>query len=175
MQTQVEQIEKYFAPKKYFMQHDEIRVGGYDTDEMKFDSAGEALAANAKRCTEIIRRVNPDAEVLVWSDMFDPHHNAVDDYYLVRGSLKEAWTGLDPRVAIINWNGDKAAQSLKFFAERGHPQIIAGYYDGDVRENFTACHAAAKDVDGVAGWMYTTWGQNYDELEAFAKLVREGL
>jgi hypothetical protein len=154
------------------MQHDEIRVGGFDTDEMKFASMGEALAANAKRCTEIIAKVNPKAEVLVWSDMFDPHHNAVDDYYLVRGSLANSWTGLDPKVAIINWNGDKAAESLKFFAERGHRQIIAGYYDGDVRENFASWHAVAKNEGGVAGWMYTTWGQNYDELEDFAKLVR---
>jgi hypothetical protein len=173
MQTQIEQIEKYFAPKRYFMQHDEIRVGGYDTDELKFKSMGDALAANAKRCTEIIAKVSPDAEVLVWSDMFDPHHNAVDDYYLVRGSLKNAWTGLDPKVAIVNWNGGHAAESLKFFADRGHQQIIAGYYDGDVGKNVSAWRAAAKNFDGVAGWMYTTWNGNYDELETFAKLVRD--
>ena len=52
--------------------------------------------------------------------MFDPHHNAVDKYYLVNGSLKGSWEGLARDVIIANWNGDKAAESLKFFADRGH-------------------------------------------------------
>jgi len=29
----------------------------------------------------------------VWSDMFDPLHNAVDHYYAVKGSLKDSWKG----------------------------------------------------------------------------------
>ena len=32
---------------------------------------------------EIIHRVNPRAGLCIWSDMFDPHHNAVDNFYLV--------------------------------------------------------------------------------------------
>jgi len=33
-------------------------------------------------------------------------------------------------VVIVNWNYGKRDESLKFFADRGHKQVIAGYYDG---------------------------------------------
>lgn len=52
------------------------------------DLAGELLARNVEGDTEIIREVNPDAEIFVWSDMFDPHHNARDNYCLSSGSLE---------------------------------------------------------------------------------------
>jgi hypothetical protein len=81
---------------------------------------------------EIVRAVNPKAKLVVWSDMFDPHHNAVDRYYLVNGSLKGSWEGLPKDVAVANWNSGKAAASLKWFADRGHAQVIAGDYDGDL-------------------------------------------
>jgi hypothetical protein len=171
---QIELIDKYLKPKTYFMQHDEIRVGGYDAAETSTGkTAGELLAANARSCVQVIKRQNPKAEIVVWSDMFDPHHNAVDNYYLVRGTLKGSWEGLDKSVGIVNWNGGHAGESLKFFADRGHKQIIAGYYDDDVRRNFNEWNAAAKSAHGVAGWMYTTWRGQYKDLETFAKLARD--
>jgi hypothetical protein len=33
-------------------------------------------------------------------------------------------------------------------------------------------HTAAEKVDGVTGYMYTTWRGKYDDLEAFAELVQ---
>ena len=42
-----------------------------------------------------------------------------------------SWEGLDPDVVILNWNGARKEASLRFFAARGHRQIVAGYYDGD--------------------------------------------
>lgn len=173
LRRQVEQVHKYLRPKRYFMQHDELRVGGYDAAEVASGkTSGELLAENARRCVQIIKDVSPPAEVLVWSDMFDPHHNARDNYYLVRGTLKESWRGLDPAVAIVNWNGGRARESLQFFSARGHRQIIAGYYDGDVRGNFQRWRDASGGVDGIRGWMYTTWRRNYRGLEAFAELAR---
>jgi hypothetical protein len=104
--------------------------------------------------------------------MFDPHHNARDSYYLVRGSLRGSWEGLESSVGIVNWNRGKAAASLNWFSDRGHPQIIAGYYDGDVPENVGHWKKAADNVDRVRGYMYTTWRNRYDDLEAFARLVQ---
>jgi hypothetical protein len=71
---------------------------------------------------------------------------------------------------IANWNGGKAAASLKFFADRGHPQVIAGYYDGDL-SNFKKWDAAAKGVPGVRGFMYTTWAHNFGLLEEYGKAI----
>lgn len=173
LRRQVEWIQKAWRPKTYFMQHDELRLAGHD-ELAKGRTSGELLAENARRCQELIHSISPDAEIVVWSDMFDPYHNARDDYYLVQGTLKESWQGLDPSVGIINWNRDKPKESLAFFAERGHKQIIAGYYDGNVKTNFERWQKAAKDVQGVQGYMYTTWRNRYDDLEAFAKLVKAG-
>jgi hypothetical protein len=105
-----------------------------------------------------------------WSDMFDPNHNAVDNYYLVNGPLTGSWDGLPARVTIANWNGGKAASSLQWFDKRGHQQIIAGYYDGGL-QNFRRWDAAAKDVPSVVGFMYTTWQHRYDDLEAYGKAL----
>ena len=73
-------------------------------------------------------------------------------------------------MTIANWNGGKAAASLKWFADRGHAQIIAGYYDGDL-SNFKKWRAAAKGVPKVTGFMYTTWQNKYDMLEAYGKAM----
>ncbi len=170
LRREIEQLDKFFRPKRFFMSHDEIRVAGWD-ELAQGEPAGNLLADNVRRCERLIHQLRPDAEVMVWSDMFDPHHNAHDNYYLVRGSLEESWTGLDPSVAIVNWNGGQASRSLRFFADRGHQQIIAGYYDADVNQNVAQWKKAATGVKNARGFMYTTWTRNYDSLEAFAKLV----
>ena len=103
--------------------------------------------------------------------MFDPHHNAVKDYYLVHGDLAGSWNGLDKNIIFVNWNFDKRDQSLKFFADLGHKQVIAGYYDDDVANTRKWLDSAAK-VNGVVGIMYTTWKHNYDDLERFANECR---
>lgn len=134
---------------------------------------GQILADNARRCVEILEKVNPRAEVVVWSDMFDPHHNAVKGgYYLVNGDLSGSWEGLPPSVRIANWNGDQKRQSLEFFARRGHRQIIAGYYDADDLSGFTGWDEAARGVEGVDGFMYTTWQNKFALMERYGQAMR---
>jgi hypothetical protein len=133
---------------------------------------GQLLADNAKRCVEIVRKQSPKSQLLIWSDMFDPHHNAVDRYYAVNGSLKGSWEGLPADVVILNWNGGKAAQSLRFFAERGHSQMIAGFYDSPGTTGFTRWQEAAKGIKNVRGFVYTTWRKDYSRLEAYGKLMQ---
>jgi hypothetical protein len=79
---------------------------------------------------------------------------------------------LDPSVVIVNWNFGKRDQSLKFFADRGHKQIIAGYYDAKPQQ-VKQWLEAAKKVKGVEGVMYTTWKGNFADMEEFARVVRE--
>ncbi len=173
LRDQARRINELFHPKTFFMSHDEIRVANWcRACQDRRLSPGELLAANVRRCTEILNSVNPQARVVVWSDMFDPHHNAVDNYYLVNGSLKGSWEGLSRDVVIANWNGGKAKQSLSFFADRGHKQLIAGYYDGDDLTNFTQWDMAARNVRGVTGFMYTTWQSRYNLLERYGEAMR---
>jgi hypothetical protein len=173
LSRQVELLDKYFKPSRYFIQHDELRVAGHcRLCRSTGKTSGQLLADNARRCIATIRAVNPKAEILVWSDMFDPHHNARANYYLVNGTLVNSWEGLDKSVVVVNWNGGKPTRSLQWFAGRGHRQLIAGYYDGNAGANYRRWQEGAKGVDGVLGYMYTTWRNRYDDLETFANLVR---
>ena len=170
IEQQVRSVEKLLSPKTYFLSHDEIRIANWDQASYKPGrSAGEVLAENVRRCVEIVRKVNPDARIVIWSDMFDPHHNAVKGpYYLVNGSLTGSWEGLNENVTIINWNSGKAKESLSFFAKRGHSQILAGYYDHNPAQ-IRKWLDAGKDLEGIDGVMYTTWRNNFKDLEAFAR------
>jgi hypothetical protein len=173
LRDQARRINELFHPRTFFMSHDEIRVANWcrACRDRKF-SPGQLLAENARRCTAILKSVNPRARIVVWSDMFDPHHNAVEKYYLVNGSLAGSWEGLSRDVIIANWNGGKARESLTFFSDRGHRQLIAGYYDDDDLANFTQWDSAARDVPGVIGFMYTTWQHRYDLLERYGAAMR---
>jgi hypothetical protein len=169
LRDQAKRVHKLWDAKGYFMQHDEIRIMNWDKASMDRElDAGQILADNVEQCTKILREVHPKGDIYVWSDMFDPFHNAHDKYYLVRGNLANSWEGLDRKVIIVNWNEGKAAKSLKFFADRGHRTIIAGYYDAPVNRLDDWLNAA-REAGGVDGVMYTTWQDNYSDLEAFAE------
>jgi len=171
------QVHTNLAPDGYFLSHDEIRVQGWDKSCQDTGlTPGQLLAANVRRCVELVRREDPGKPVYVWSDMFDPFHNAkkTGKYYLVKGDGPwfGSWEGLPKDVTIGNWNSDPAVRrdSLKHFAGRGHQQILAGYYDGPVGA-IADWLRDARQVGGPAGVMYTTWQNRYDDLEAFAAEV----
>jgi hypothetical protein len=168
-------VDKLFQPRKYLMNHDEIRIAGWDELENRPGvSSGDLLAENVRRCTQIIREVNPEAEILVWSDMFDPHHNAVDNYWHTRGTMRGSWEGVAPDVVIANWNRFRADESLAFFAGRGHRQLIAGYFDNPrVEEQLHHWLQSADDVEGIQGVLYTTWNGDYRKLESFMQALRD--
>ncbi len=173
LRDQAKRIDALFHAKRYFMEHDEIRVMGWDDASMKTGlDSGAILAANMRTCIGIMKDVAPAATLYVWSDMFDPNHNAHDNYYLVRGNLAGSWEGLDPDVVIANWNSDHADKSLPWFAQHGHHQLLAGYYDSDPKA-ITDWLNAARSVPNIDAVMYTTWENNYADLEKFAQLVRD--
>jgi hypothetical protein len=169
LRDQAVRMHKAWGARGYMMSHDEIRVFNWCAacQNRKLD-AGALLADNLKACTHILREVNPGGKIYVWSDMFDPNHNAHNNYYLVRGDLSGAWNGLEKDVIILPWYFEKRAASLKFFADRGNQQVIAGYYDAKP-EQIRDWLAAAKDLPGVIGVMYTTWEHKYADLEKFVE------
>lgn len=167
---QIVHTEDALQPDGYMMSHDEIRCAGWEPQQIKrFGSAGELLAFNVRTCSQILHEMAPDKTIYIWSDMFDPFHNAVDDFYLVHRSLAGSWEGLDQDIVVMKWGGgQRAAPGLKFFADRGHPQMIAGYYDSPVATDHAMWSTAMKGVPNVTGVMYTTWENDYSDLEAFA-------
>jgi hypothetical protein len=173
LRDQARRMHAAWGAKGYMMSHDEIRVLNWcEACRNRHLDAGALLADNVKTCARILRDINPGGRIHVWSDMFDPYHNAHKDYYLVRGDLTGSWEGLDKDVVVVPWYFEKRHESLKFFADRGHRQLIAGYYDARP-EKVRDWLAAAKPHPGVFGVMYTTWEQKYSDVERFAELVRE--
>lgn len=173
LRDQARRLHDLLQPRAYFMSHDEIRVMNWCAAcQARRQTPGAILAENARRCVAILQEINPRAEAVVWSDMFDPYHNAVDHYYLVNGTLAGSWEGLPRSVTIANWNGGKRRESLRFFADRGHRQVLAGYYDAPGLTGFTAWDQAAGGITGVDGFMYTTWRDNYEGLARFGRAMR---
>jgi hypothetical protein len=152
------------------MQYDEIRqMNSCASCRAKQLSAAGLLDWSLAQSIGIYKSVFADPPLYVWSDMFDPRHNARDHYYYVEGDLGGSWNGVPGEVTILNWNLDHLHQSLAFFAGHGHRQIIAGYYDkGDGAATARAELAEASGISDVAGLMYTTWNDDYSQLERFA-------
>ena len=170
LREQAQRVHAAWGAKGYMMSHDEIRVANWCAAcEERHLTPGQLLADNVQRCIAILNEINPGGRIYVWNDMFDPHHNAVKGpYYLVNGPWTGSWEGLSKDVIILPWNFEKRNESLKFFAERGHKQVIAGYYDANPAR-VAEWLSAAKTVGGsVLGVMYTTWRNDYSNLEKFS-------
>ena len=167
----VKQANDLLHPAAFLMSHDELRVMNQCAlCQSKKLTPGELLAWNERQAAQIIREVRPDAGIWVWSDMFDPQHNAVDNYYAVNGPLAGSWKGLDKDIGIVNWHGSLKGKNCQFFADLGLKQILAGYYDSD--EDGAAIAQwlnNTKEVPGIIGAMYTTWEDKYGALEPWAK------
>jgi len=163
---EVKRADELFHPSGFLMSHDELRVMNQCAScQNKKMTPGELLAWNVRQAAQIIRDVRPDAEIWVWSDMFDPMHNAVDHYYAANGSLAGSWKGLDKDVGIVNWHGELKGKNCKFFADLGLRQILSGYYDGDEDGNGIAdwLHNT-QGIPSIIGAMYTTWENRYGAM-----------
>ena len=169
--AEVQHADSLFHPAAFLMSHDELRVVNQCAlCRSKGLTPGQLLAWNVHQSAQIIRDRRPDAGIWVWSDMFDPQHNAVDRYYAVNGSLAGSWEGLDPGIGMVNWHGGLQGKNCQFFADRGLKQILSGYYDSDEDGAAIAQWLAnTRTVPGIVGAMYTTWEDRYGAMEVWAK------
>jgi hypothetical protein len=173
LNDQATRLHAVFHAKSYFMSHDEIRVFNWsELPNGRKLTAGQLLAENVRACTKILRQVNPDGKIYVWGDMFDPNHNAHDNYYLANGTYTGSWEGLDQDVIVVPWAFELRDKSMPFHADRGHHQLLAGYYDNPDQLNAKAWLESARKVPHVDGIMYTTWTNDYSKLEAFIQQAK---
>ena len=164
----------------FFLQYDEMRhMHSCAKCKAAKGTAGELLAWHVGLTTDAVFALRPAAPVYVWNDMFDPTHNAHDNYFNVEGDIAGSWAGLRPGTIVMNWL--RKPESLKFFSgtdpKQPHPfqQILAGYYDsGDGKGAANADLAAAKGVPGIIGAMYTAWTDDYSQLAQYAQAMKDG-
>jgi hypothetical protein len=156
----------------YMMNVDELRVAGWEDGD---PAPGQLLAEYTRKAVDIVRKRAPGRTIYTWSDMYTPHHNArpfsvSGSYYLVNGNYDNAWATLPKDVVIMMWYTRDPA-GVRWFADRGHRQILCGYYDGDLRENISGWMRNSEGAPGVIGMMYTTWENNFDDMKEFVRLV----
>jgi hypothetical protein len=163
---------------------DEHRVAGWSEPGFSASkTAGASLASFTIEVDNIAEAINPAWRVVTWSDMYDPFHNSVDNYYLCRGGMAQAAAFLPPDWDVANWHlfdlesveGNDRDAALQHFAGRGNRQILAGYYDDPAgyADTLTGWLDAAQGSAGVYAVMYTTWGADYSQLANFAATVRD--
>jgi hypothetical protein len=169
---QVRLINRHLGLNKFLLSMDEIRAGGAcEACKNRKMTMGQILGDCITRQAGIIRDVNPNAEVLIWSDMLDPNHNAHDNYYLVDGDFSGSWNYVPRDMVIFCWYYEKRNESLKFFSSLGFRTLAGAYYDGDTLDNPKGWLAALERTGGASGIMYTTWRNKYELLAPFGDLV----
>jgi len=176
--SQVRLVAEKLAPKKYFLSMDEIRAGGACAAcKAKGLSMGEILGDCATKQYQMIKEVSPEAEVFIWSDMFDPHHNGQQEerkfYYLVDGRFNDSWNHIPKDMIIGVWGRRVRTKSLEHFSGLGFKTIAAAYYDTDDLKDVDGWLEALESTPGGLGIMYTTWLDKYDLLPDFGELISQ--
>jgi len=171
---QIRLLQEHLSPSRYLLSMDEIRAGGSCRACKKRETTmAQILGDCITEQVRIIRNVNPEAEVLVWSDMLDPNHNAHADYYLVDGDFTGSWNYVPQDLVIVCWYYDKRAESLAFFSSLGFRTLAGAYYDGDTLDNPSGWLDVLEVTPRASGIMYTTWRNKYELLAPFGNLVTE--
>ena len=165
-------IQKHLAPSKWLLSMDEVRAGGScEACKARKMTMGQILGDCITRQCQMIREANPQAEVLCWSDMLDPNHNAHGNYYLVEGDFTGSWEHVPKDLIIVCWYYEKRNQSLPFFSGLGFKTLAGAYYDADTLENPKGWLEALDKTPNALGIMYTTWQDKYALLGPFGDLV----
>ncbi len=163
-------LAEHLQPRRVFLNMDEVRMGGTCAA-----CAGKDMARLLGECLQrhitALRRYLPALQVYVWSDMFDPHHNARPAYYLVQGDFTGSWKYLPRDVVVAVWGGEPRPQSLQFFAREGLATLVACYYDADDLRDVQRWLDSARNLPGLRGFMYTPWTRKYHLLPEFARLL----
>lgn len=171
-QKQAQLMHQHLAPAKYLLSMDEIRAGGScEACKQRNLSMAQILGDCITKQVNILRQANPKAEVLIWSDMLDPNHNAHGNYYLVEGDYTGSWQYVPEDLTIVCWYYEKRNESLGFFSQHGFRTLAGAYYDGDTLDNPRGWLDVLDKTPQAVGIMYTTWQNKYDLLAPFGDLV----
>ena len=174
-ERQARRLHEAIGYRKFLLAVDEIRNGGGCLScRERGMSMGEILGDCITRQREIFRRIDPDIEVLIWSDMLDPAHNARDNYYGVVGDFTGSWNHVPGDLTIMCWHHGIRDDSLAFFSGLDFRTFGAAYYDADDLSNPREWLTSLKRTPGAEGIMYTSWRRKYELLAPFGDLVSTG-
>jgi len=171
-ENQARKLQQVIGYRKILLSMDEIRNGGgCGLCQSSGRSMAEILGDCITRQRKIFKRIDPGIEVMIWSDMLDPAHNAHDDYYGVVGDFTGSWKHVPKDLTIMCWYHKIRDQSLAFFSGKGFRTFGAAYYDADDLANPRQWLASLQKTPQAQGIMYTTWLRKYALLADFGDLV----
>jgi len=165
-------LAKHLQPRSVLLGTDEIRMGG-TCQACKGRDMGELIGECVTKQVSILRDIIPSVEIYIWSDMFDPNHNAHGNYYLVEGDFTNSWKHVPKSLIMAVWGGQPREASLRFFSEEGFRTLVACYYDEPDLKNVEGWLQIARQTRKVRGFMYTPWEKKYDLLADFGDLLRK--
>ena len=129
-EEQARMLHEILGFKRFLLSMDEIRNGGgCRSCQERGISMAEILGDCITRQRAIFKVIDPEIEVMIWSDMLDPSHNARDNYYGVVGDFTGSWEHVPKDLTILCWYHAIRDQSLEFFSTRGFRTFGAAYYD----------------------------------------------
>ena len=171
-ESQARRLHQVIQYKKILLSMDEIRNGGgCRTCQHTGLSMAEILGDCVTRLHDIFKRIDPTIEVLIWSDMLDPAHNARNHYYGVVGDFTGAWQYVPKDLTVMCWYHKIRDESLSFFSQKGFRTFGAAYYDADDLNGSAEWLTSLTRTHNAQGIMYTTWERKYALLAGFGDLV----
>ena len=171
-EQQAKELHRMITFKKFLLDMDEIRNGGgCELCHQSGKSMAEILGECITKQHKILKRLDPEMEVLIWSDMLDPNHYAHDNYYGVVGDFTDSWKHVPKDLIMMCWYHKIRDKSLGFFSERGFRTSGAAYYDADDLTNPRQWLSSLRRTRTAQGIMYTTWEKKYRLLPGFGNLV----
>jgi len=165
-------LAEHLQPRSVLLNTDEIRMGG-TCQACKGRNMGELLGECVTKQASILRNHIPSVEIYIWSDMFDPNHNAHGNYYLVDGDFTDSWKHVPKNLIMTVWGGEPREASMRFFADQGFRTLVACYYDAPDLKDVEGWLQIARQTKKVRGIMYTPWEKKYDLLADFGDLLRK--
>jgi hypothetical protein len=169
LRDQARWMKVLFGAKRSMVDLSEIRLVGYEPSCGSLPG-GELVRTALLRAAKALEEEGSRA--VVWSDMLDPLAHAKSPYYLVRGGAAGSWQDLPAGMTVVNWNSVARGESLRFFSELGHPQIVS-VNETDPRAVQEEAIRLGRETPGVEGFMYTTWRSDYARLCSFAGMTRD--
>ena len=172
---QVRILRRAADPDGYLIWFDEMRVGGWEPEALKYETCGELINAAVKRAHAIVLREGGGKPVHCWHDMLTPTHNAHEDYYLLRNTAAGAGDDLPKDLRIWIWGGgDDGAEHLSSSQSRACTRSSA---PTTIRLTFSSntmsgCESWTLQAWKPMGVVYSTWGDpdGYRNIEAFARV-----
>jgi hypothetical protein len=166
-------LARTLTVRTVFLDMDEVRVGGHCTvcRERHLSMAQILGDCITKQCG-IVRQAIPQANIVIWSDMLDPGHNAVNNYYLMKGDLTDTWKHVPKDLTIMCWHAEAMQKNVRFFTKHGFPVMASIYRDAGRSGTMEEWLRVLDREPAARGVMYTTWGGGYSDLEQFGERLK---